>query len=312
MRGARAWLGPIAAGGRSRRSGTVGHAASYEADRARAGPRRLRAPFGSNLGARTRVRGEIRSCGVAGLSRGGAWRGETRAALIAVDLAAGWNSTCAVDQVGDVWCWGGLDGEASGAPRHVELGGAARAIAGSESGYCAVLVDGSTACFGPDFEGVVRSTFARRATSVVLSGYTRLVRLEDGSYVCSGRWGECDRVGSDRAPHEFSDGELACVSGYGVRPAPHGDCTESVAPDLLRRHDLTIAEVAERVGYGSASTFSTAFSRHVGQPPGRYARAARSRQHDGPPAPASGLTRRARRWLARRIDGLVSPAHGSL
>ena len=34
-----------------------------------------------------------------------------------------------------------------------------------------------------------------------------------------------------------------------------------------------IAEVAERVGYGSASTFSTAFSRHVGQPPGRYARA---------------------------------------
>ncbi len=35
-----------------------------------------------------------------------------------------------------------------------------------------------------------------------------------------------------------------------------------------------LAEVAERVGYGSASTFSTAFSRHVGQPPGRYARAA--------------------------------------
>lgn len=44
------------------------------------------------------------------------------------------------------------------------------------------------------------------------------------------------------------------------------------AKDLLRRHDIDIAEVAERVGYGSASTFSTAFSRHVGQPPGRYAR----------------------------------------
>ncbi|WP_437945542.1 AraC family transcriptional regulator [Sorangium sp. So ce296] len=47
----------------------------------------------------------------------------------------------------------------------------------------------------------------------------------------------------------------------------------AVARDLLRRHDLGIAEVAERVGYGSASTFSTAFSRHVGQPPSHYARA---------------------------------------
>jgi AraC-like DNA-binding protein len=37
-------------------------------------------------------------------------------------------------------------------------------------------------------------------------------------------------------------------------------------------HDLELAEVAERIGYGSASTFSTAFSRHVGRPPGRYAR----------------------------------------
>jgi AraC-like DNA-binding protein len=47
----------------------------------------------------------------------------------------------------------------------------------------------------------------------------------------------------------------------------------AVARDLLRREDFGIAEVAERVGYGSASTFSTAFSRHVGQAPGRYARA---------------------------------------
>jgi AraC-like DNA-binding protein len=48
----------------------------------------------------------------------------------------------------------------------------------------------------------------------------------------------------------------------------------SVAKDLLRRQELGLAEVAARVGYGSASTFSTAFSRHVGQPPGRYARQA--------------------------------------
>lgn len=48
----------------------------------------------------------------------------------------------------------------------------------------------------------------------------------------------------------------------------------AVAKDLLRRGESAIAEVAERVGYGSASTFSTAFTRHVGLAPGRYARAA--------------------------------------
>lgn len=49
----------------------------------------------------------------------------------------------------------------------------------------------------------------------------------------------------------------------------------AVAKDLLRRTDIGIGEVAERVGYGSASTFSTAFSRHVKQAPSRYAASAR-------------------------------------
>jgi len=46
----------------------------------------------------------------------------------------------------------------------------------------------------------------------------------------------------------------------------------ALAKDMLRRQDFGIAEVAERVGYASASTFSTAFSRHVGQAPSHYAR----------------------------------------
>lgn len=45
----------------------------------------------------------------------------------------------------------------------------------------------------------------------------------------------------------------------------------AVAKDLLRSRRVALDEVAGSVGYGSASTFSTAFSRHVGQPPGRYA-----------------------------------------
>jgi AraC-like DNA-binding protein len=48
----------------------------------------------------------------------------------------------------------------------------------------------------------------------------------------------------------------------------------ALAKNLLRHHEIDIPAVAERVGYGSASTFSTAFSRYVGQPPGRYSKAA--------------------------------------
>lgn len=55
----------------------------------------------------------------------------------------------------------------------------------------------------------------------------------------------------------------------------------ALAKNLLRQQEIDIAEVAERVGYGSASTFSTAFSRCVGQPPGRYARNSVNQQSVG-------------------------------
>lgn len=45
----------------------------------------------------------------------------------------------------------------------------------------------------------------------------------------------------------------------------------ALAKNLLRQRNTSVADVAERVGYGSASTFSTAFTRHVGLPPTRYA-----------------------------------------
>jgi AraC-like DNA-binding protein len=47
----------------------------------------------------------------------------------------------------------------------------------------------------------------------------------------------------------------------------------ALAKNLLRDGSCRVAEVAERVGYGSASTFNVAFTRHVGMPPARYARA---------------------------------------
>lgn len=46
----------------------------------------------------------------------------------------------------------------------------------------------------------------------------------------------------------------------------------ALAKDMLRRNDLGITEIAERVGYSSASTFSVAFARHAGRTPAKYAR----------------------------------------
>jgi AraC-like DNA-binding protein len=63
----------------------------------------------------------------------------------------------------------------------------------------------------------------------------------------------------------------------GLRPMEYLNAWRmAVARDLLRRQELGIAQVAERVGYSSASTFSTAFSRHVGEPPSRFMRGAAS------------------------------------
>jgi AraC-like DNA-binding protein len=46
----------------------------------------------------------------------------------------------------------------------------------------------------------------------------------------------------------------------------------ALAKNWLRRKEGSVAEVAERVGYSSQSTFSVAFTRHVGLPPTQYAR----------------------------------------
>lgn len=45
-----------------------------------------------------------------------------------------------------------------------------------------------------------------------------------------------------------------------------------LAKELLRQSDLPVSEIAERVGYGSSSTFCVAFNRYGGQSPSRYRR----------------------------------------
>jgi AraC-like DNA-binding protein len=52
----------------------------------------------------------------------------------------------------------------------------------------------------------------------------------------------------------------------------------ALAKDLLSRQRIAMEQVAERVGYASASTFSTAFTRHVGRAPRVFARELRRAQ----------------------------------
>lgn len=46
----------------------------------------------------------------------------------------------------------------------------------------------------------------------------------------------------------------------------------ALAKKLLRESTLSVAAIAEQVGYGSATAFTIAFKRHVGLPPARYSR----------------------------------------
>lgn len=55
----------------------------------------------------------------------------------------------------------------------------------------------------------------------------------------------------------------------------------AVARDLLLRGDLSNAEIAHQVGYGSASAFTLAFVRHEGVAPGLWAQRQAERQRAG-------------------------------
>ncbi|MEO1246562.1 MAG: helix-turn-helix transcriptional regulator, partial [Pseudomonadota bacterium] len=46
----------------------------------------------------------------------------------------------------------------------------------------------------------------------------------------------------------------------------------TLAKHMLRSGRHSVTDVSERIGYGSASAFSTAFTRHVGNAPGNYAK----------------------------------------
>ncbi|MGM4985954.1 AraC family transcriptional regulator [Rhizobium sp. 11_C7_N12_5] len=58
----------------------------------------------------------------------------------------------------------------------------------------------------------------------------------------------------------------------GVPPMEYATGWRMALAKEFLRDDVATAEIAQRVGYGSASAFSVAFNRHVGMPPGAYSR----------------------------------------
>lgn len=78
------------------------------------------------------------------------------------------------------------------------------------------------------------------------------------------------------------------VRTIGVRPMEYLlSWRMALAKNMLRGGGMALDEVARRIGYGSASTFSTAFSRHVGLPPGRFMRSANERDSTEAVQPAA-------------------------
>lgn len=69
----------------------------------------------------------------------------------------------------------------------------------------------------------------------------------------------------ERFRREVGVAPMAYVTGWRM----------ALAKEFLR-HDVATSQIAQRVGYGSTSAFSVAFSRHVGTTPGAYARSAAS------------------------------------
>ncbi len=88
----------------------------------------------------------------------------------------------------------------------------------------------------------------------------------------------------DNAAHPWTVPELAAISGLSraafarafrevLGQAPMQYLTEwrmTLARDHLRADDLSLAQIADAVGYGSPFAFAATFRRHHGEPPGSW------------------------------------------
>ncbi len=151
----------------------------------------------------------------------------------ATSIAAGGRHTCALAADGSAWCWGsnnsGQLGNANTEPaptpvRVAGLGAAAKGLAAGINHTCALLADGSVACWGrnqsgqlgispsAEVSGPVRVA-ALSSVRAVAAGYSHTCALlEDGTLKC---WGnnQAGQLGDGKTANSSSPALVAGVSG---------------------------------------------------------------------------------------------------
>ena len=134
----------------------------------------------------------------------------------------------------------------------------------------------------PPEAAVIR--LARLALGMTAESAAAASRAHGSGGVSAAYWRDVERGQGgrrgQRVPTRASARALAAMARtVGVTPMAYLLAWRmALAKHLLRKNETGVAAIAERIGYSSASTFSVAFTRHVGQPPTHYAR-----EHVGAP-----------------------------
>lgn len=136
-----------------------------------------------------------------------------------IDLAAGGNHTCAVDAMGQVWCWGinyyGQLGDnttisRSGAVPVIGLAGKAAAVSAGMFNSCALLVDGAVQCWGMHDQERPITVTGWRGKAIAITAGRRNCALTDSAEVY------CWHDSAPQAIHEAALTEpiRAVTAGY--------------------------------------------------------------------------------------------------
>lgn len=156
-----------------------------------------------------------------------------------VDLATGYNHSCAVRSNGTVWCWGanatGQLGDASQLLRRVpvQVSGltAAVQVSGGLLHTCARRDNGQAVCWGGNGAGALGDgSFATRLTPTMVLGVTQVVDISAGSdYTCALRSGGRLWCWGSNDSGALGDGSR----GVALQPVPvpaTGPSIQEVAP----------------------------------------------------------------------------------